>query len=588
MSSEESLTTYLARLVRGVSVLSSLCLALCPGKAVAESVAFFGRSFQVDRLESLPGDQVKVDVQGQTFIASRQGAGQKVFRIYAEHPNLLPIKSIDSEYGSFVASLVQHGAQDDALAAIQALLTSQGISEQVREKFFSGVMSSGAGGDLVVNALRGVNSRDPQRQAACIALPSLPLHSANQAQKLLSTDLTWITLECPQQLIQLAQDELLRGELDQGALTLSFVGSFFKGASELAQAAESSSERLGIVRESITSGDANKFEAALRGASFDPLLRGYYQKSLGDSVAEFGSDALSRHRPAAVLQSLALLDFSDRDNRHHELLLQALQSLTYEDKPVFTKEPVKRMLWAYATKDQVLKDEYIALLSSGIEEAIQDGQPAQGALYVNILKDIRLDPSLQNDELRGLVAEGFVDTGDFVAAQGIMKEVQTSIPWVIRFRLLLKLDRYVLLMVLLGGLVVARWLINGIAMYKRGDSVSSQKAKAKPEDAFGKSNKKKSEQKRDRPDFDLKQSRYKGLDEYADCLAKFQLQPGASLADIKNAYRALVKSLHPDLNPKASKDDTARFIELTKAYERLIELHEERAQPGDESPDSIN
>lgn len=353
----------------------------------------------------------------------------------------------------------------------------------------------------------------------------------------------------------------------------------------MAQAAESSSEILGIVRESITSGDANKFEAALRGASFDPLIREYYQKSLGDSVAEFGSDALLRHRPAAVLQSLALLDLSDRDNRHHELLLQAIQSLTYEDKPVFTKEPVKRMLWAYATKDQVLKDEYIALLSSGIEEAIQDGQPAQGALYVNILKDIRADPSLQNDELRGLVAEGFVDTGDFVAAHGIMKEVQTSIPWIIRFRLLLKLDRYVLLMVLLGGLVVVRWLMKAIAMYRRGVPGSSQKSKVQSEDTSRKFHKR---QKHRRSDFDVAQSMYKGLDEYADCLAKFQLQPGATLADIKNAYRAIVKSLHPDLNPDASKDDTARFIELTKAYERLIELHEERAQAGEKSPDSFN
>jgi hypothetical protein len=559
-----------------------------PGSVVAESVTYLDRAFEVTKLESLADDQVKVDVHGQTFLSSRQNVGQKVFKIYADRPDLLPLKYIDSSYGTFVVSISRHGAHDEALAAIRVLLISQRVSDSVRQEFFSGVTSSGEGGELVVDTLRHMRPEDRERDSVCGVLPSLPLHSATSAQKLLSSELSWLIRSCPQKLIQISQEQLVRGDLDRGAQTLSFVGSFFKGISDLAQAAESSSERLGIVREAVSSGDADKFEAALRGASFDPLIREYYQRSQGDSVAEFCSNALALRRPAAVFQSLALLDFSDRDNRHHELVLKALRALTYKDMSVLSKESVKAMLWAYSAKDQTIKDEYIKLLSAGVEEATQDGQPEQGAHYVEILRDVRTDPSLQNDRLRGLVAESFVDKGDMGAAENILKQVQTSLPWIIKFRLLLKLDRYVLVMVLLGLLVVGHWVAKGIAMYKGEKPAPSPKSHTRPKERPEKIDTTESAQKRRRPNFDLKQSMYKGLDEYADCLAKFQLQPGASLSDIKNAYRALVKSLHPDLNPNASKDDTARFIELTKAYERLVELHEERAQSGDKSPDDFN
>ncbi len=581
----ESFTTSFERFVKTAPIWSSLVLALSPGSVVAESVMYHGRPFEVDQLESLSGDQVKVTVHGQTFLASNQTVGQKVFRIYADHPTFLPIGSVDSEYGNFVTSLAQHGASDDALAALEGLLTSQGMPVQVRENFFSGVIRSGEGGDLVVNALRRVDGGDGQRKASCIALPLLPLHSATQAQKLLSVDLQWIAELCPQRLIQVAQEQLSRGEIEQGAKTLLFVGSFFKGTSDLAQAAESSSERLGVVREAITSGDASKFETALRGASFDPLVREYYQRTQGDSVAEFCSNALIQNRPGAVVQSLALLDFSERDNRHHELLLQALQALTYQDKAVLTQEPVKRMLVAYAAKDQTVMDECVRLLSLAVEESAQEGRSDRGAAYLAILREMRPDPSPENDELRGLVAESFVDRGEYGAAQATLKGVQTSIPWIIRFRLLLKLDRYVCLMVFLGSLVVARWLIKGLGLYRYGASAPSHKDHARSSRSAGKVGK---GGKHQSPNFDLKQPGYTGLDEYADCLAKFQLQPGATLSDIKNAYRAIVKSLHPDLNPKASKHDTARFIELTKAYERLIELHEKRMHPNDKSPDNLN
>lgn len=58
------------------------------------------------------------------------------------------------------------------------------------------------------------------------------------------------------------------------------------------------------------------------------------------------------------------------------------------------------------------------------------------------------------------------------------------------------------------------------------------------------------------------------------CLTLLNLPINATKADIKKAYRRLAFEYHPDKNP--SKDTQAKFIEITKAYEYLLD---ENAHP---------
>lgn len=70
------------------------------------------------------------------------------------------------------------------------------------------------------------------------------------------------------------------------------------------------------------------------------------------------------------------------------------------------------------------------------------------------------------------------------------------------------------------------------------------------------------------------------VSEYEELLGKFSLQVGAKSSDIKLAYRNAVKSYHPDLNPHAGQKEADMFISITKIYERLLELHQEREKRG--------
>ena len=60
-----------------------------------------------------------------------------------------------------------------------------------------------------------------------------------------------------------------------------------------------------------------------------------------------------------------------------------------------------------------------------------------------------------------------------------------------------------------------------------------------------------------------------------------ELKPGASLINIKKAYKKLVKKWHPDLfpshRPKAQEKAHQMFRQISDAYARVIKLHQERS-----------
>jgi hypothetical protein len=65
-------------------------------------------------------------------------------------------------------------------------------------------------------------------------------------------------------------------------------------------------------------------------------------------------------------------------------------------------------------------------------------------------------------------------------------------------------------------------------------------------------------------------------DEYSRMLKVFGLSEDATDEEIKNRYRELVKSYHPDTVGPASDENITNFRELKKAYERILEMKKHR------------
>jgi hypothetical protein len=512
-------------------------------------------------------------------------AGRQVFRIYAQQPQLLPPEVLNREYGGFIGSLAEKGQREEASLALRGVLSSAHVSDEQRIAVFSGLTASVAGQAILLREI--LDAQGDARRGGCLALRYIAPDGVATIKKQLASETSWIVLQCPRILIAAAQTCFYSGDRVDGARILTFIGDLFAEESrEVAQAAKTTSERVISVQRAIDSGNADQLESELRVASFDALLGDYYQRLKPVLVAEFSEHAFKQQQAIAVVRGLSLLDFSQRSSKHHELLLRAAQGIRCRDLAVLKSDVVKKMLIAYSSKDDAIRRQYISFLVSCVEQAGESDDARPGITFISLLSDIRSDPSLENDIVRSNLAESFLDRGDTPGATMALSSVQTQLPWINRFRLLVKSDAYVLGMVLLGLLVVLRWLFKAGGLLQHASSSQKQAAanQAIPEGTQATDN----DRSKDRnhahyTDPSLSKQAYRELDEYGDCLSKLRLQPGASLSEIKIAYRNIVKALHPDMNPNATKQDTDRFIDLTKTYERLLVLHEERETKGPES-----
>lgn len=534
----------------------------------ADSVEYAGRSFHVDSLRDLDGGNVAVEVEGQTLFASRAAVGRAVFKIYAQKPQLLERQGGFQGYGSWLGTLPSPDDTEVAELAVERVVASPDIELSRKLGFYSELVAS-AHGEKVL--LRAASSIGPGGKVACSALGFLTAHDL-RALKDKGQD--WLATTCPLALVEMAQQRMMDGDLTSGISMLRAAAVLSRDGG-VGDAARTSLDRLDALEKALQSGDPSKLDSALKVGSFDALLSRYFEKRRPEVIAQLSSRAVEEKKPIIALQALSLLDFSKRNNSHHELVSQALAELTFEDRDVLSMNGVRVALSSYAAKDAVVRERYLSMLQQWITRSLDENNPAEAFNLFEVLKDVRLDPSAENDSLRGAIAECFVDNGDERSADRVLGGLRRELPWIYRFRLLLKRDIYMLIMVALGCVVILRWKLMFLGVLRRMNRASRIAREAERRAAEA------AERERYHSQFAddaLRADGFMDVDEYAASLKKFRLSATVSLAEIKNAYRHIVKTLHPDLNPSASKEDTDKFIELTRAYERLLVLHAEREQ----------
>lgn len=559
---------------RRVASIGLLCASLAVTfresiqSSFADSVEYAGRSFHVTSLKELDGGNVAVEVGGQSLFASKAAVGRAVFKIYAHKPELLDRDGGLEGYGSWLGTLPSKGDEEGAELAAGCVAVSPDIELARKVTFYSGLVTSADGQRVLFRAASSIDTGD---KSACSALGFV---RPNDQLALKDKGHDWLTTTCPPALVTMAQRLIMDGDQVDG-LAMLRAAALFSSSGGIGDAARTSLERLDALEKALQSEDLSQLDSALKVGSFDALLSGYFEKRRPEVIAQLSARAVAENKPVLALQALSLLDFSKRNNSHHELVSQALGELRFEDRDVLRMNGVRASLSAYAAKDIVVRQRYLTNLQEWIARALSENKPGEALTLFELLKDVRGDPSAENDSLRGAIAESFVDNGDERSADRVLRGLRRELPWIYRFRLLLKRDIYVLIMVALGGVVILRWKLMFLGILRRMNRARriAWEAERRAADA--------AERERYHSQFAndaLRADGFMDVDEYAASLKKFRLSATVSLGEIKNAYRHIVKTLHPDLNPSASKEDTDKFIELTRAYERLLVLHAEREQ----------
>jgi hypothetical protein len=251
------------------------------------------------------------------------------------------------------------------------------------------------------------------------------------------------------------------------------------------------------------------------------------------------------------------------------------------------------VLWAYATKDPALKPLYIGLLERAIERVSEGTDISKGAVLLVGVRELRPDPSPENDTLRFMLATAAGENGQWEQAEALMKGVKTTIPR--RVRVMLYCKRHPLVVAIPVALLACltflwvrvkrtqRRVVAGVKSTARSSDTGSTVAQGREY-----STEQSTEFERDKVESlhslskSMRESR--NQEEFDALLRVFGLNPNATMTEIKIAYRHAVKSCHPDRNPKGDEKTSDRFIELTRQYERLLVLFRERQ--GEETPPS--
>lgn len=255
-------------------------------------------------------------------------------------------------------------------------------------------------------------------------------------------------------------------------------------------------------------------------------------------------------------------------------LLRNVLDAVGPDNPVLADARARAVLAAAGKQDHALHERYIELLDARAGLQIIKGDVAESERELAMLLTERPDPNSRNDALRVAQIVRYSQYQNLAEAHRLAQRAGLHIPLATRFKLFW-LNFYGDWLIIVGiGLIPVLFLcllylgMNRRARESAVERDRERRQASRPVSQVG----------------DVQKAQIFAatpgsgthdphMQEYLDCLKIFGLKPGSDLKAIKNAYRVAVKKSHPDLRGTTNEAASARFIELTKTYDRLIELN---------------
>jgi len=303
-----------------------------------------------------------------------------------------------------------------------------------------------------------------------------------------------------------------------------------------------------------------------------------------DALHAAAERALTAGKPAEALAVLSHVDFERRTDSTHALLLQALEALPPSSPSSLVNPQVDPFLRKLAQKDGLVLNAYadaverqaLYLVTVGLDSDIQP--------LLQRLIAVRPDPSLENDRLRIELAIRFQRLGLSRLSSEYQSAVRTRIPFSAKVQMILaRVMSYSSIFVILGLMLLSAFLLwRGRDLRRRWMMVLAERLVRSRE--VEEAPEPEEEEDTSRPGGFSMLARAKGMSpsmqEYMFVLQGFGLTPEADLGSIKKAYRHAVKECHPDSNRSDDARASDKFIKITRAYDRLLELRQSQGLDG--------
>lgn len=324
----------------------------------------------------------------------------------------------------------------------------------------------------------------------------------------------------------------------------------------------------------------------------DPETQRILYPLLSQTLHRIAETYLQQGRHAESLMVIAQTDVSKRTARTHRILLEGLSGASPDNIELVRDQAVETMLTTIALRDAEVRTRYEEMLESHIAYATANGLVSQGRLLLARMLKIRTDPDPANDDIRIQLALSELRQGNREGALGHLAGVRLGIPMVDRLKLGLAglyVSRWVAFFCIVVPLIYVIWFavveLRRLRAMRIRDERARQSARVgrahqermfdgSPNEAGGDTTENKDKEREIKFFTQGKINRPTDprLIEYGQCLETLGVPASASIRDIKGAYRSLVKHLHPDRLKENKGLASDRFIQLTQAYDRALEL----------------
>lgn len=527
-----------------------LISALLPAASTQaqDVVDYYGVKLSVARFSSAGPRLRKVELGGDAFLVDEALAGQRTVLRLLSSPELA--EAIEPDV---VRQVLQAAAERNDSEVLQVLMPVViGHPEWIifdRDEIWSAVARSESARMAMQQAILQQPHQDARATRACAVMAALLSYPRTPPVE------QWALVNgagCIRQRMG-SVFERLGGEGFDYAQADAYLGQ--QDALWLAQGSEQGGhiarlrEVLRLLHEATRNGDDARFVRALNDLAETGRDCGVTVEAalLSGLLESFVVLAARQQRYASVIRCATHVDFERRTPALHGALVQALTGITVPDAdPLLTSAMVER-LGLFARKDEELARSLDLLLQRIALQRLADHR--LGDARELITRGIASGPSGASAwaDLAARLVKLQLRHGEVAAARATLEQMGLRQPWWLRLRVSIAsyglMPHLLFLVLCVAGCGWCGW--------RRLRPQRGSRDQARPVNA----------------------SEPPGFKEYCELLELFSLTPGVGAIEIKNAYRAAVKEIHPDTQGRTQSGDATEFIRLTTAYERLVALH---------------
>lgn len=571
---ETRLSISLALLLFLLSLPGALVGNHLSGIALADEQTIAGIRFPVDQILEIDEKSVKVTLNGESRLVAKKDLNRYLVEDYfSKSENIAAIGQ--SALERFIQISIEKGEWQIAGKGIAALLSHP---QTTADSFGTSLVKVLPTPEVtpLLGQLIDSHSREEINQGALfvavVLLGSLDSEwGERQGRLILRTNLALAK--------EIISAELSRALFLDGVVTLKGLANLtvktFDPGDPFPREVVEATEKVKRLHSSIREG---RMDTLLEQGAGELPANSLVRTLVSVELESWARVRLDERAPEEALKALSLGALARTPASTSELIRRALRALQPKPEFALDNHRVARLVKVAAQEDPTVRDLVIKYQLAELEYLISQEHLHQARVVFRSLTGFRPDPNVENDRLRLELALAFGRIGERQTGRDFVASIETKLSFSERVQLfragliqisgsiILLLIAFLLLIALLAYFTRFSGRTSGVA----GEEVNSERyaRTATREDFSARS---------DGGDLPLfgggVGGRANSIDrEYLEALKLLGLSRGASLSDIKTAYRGKVKALHPDSGALGTKRDPELFQLVTQAYDKILEI----------------